>query len=87
MPGLERLQSIDHNIDSVSRKVQELRERRNGSLDAAMNVVDDNSGRAEAREAGLSLESLAGELSAQGLALHNLDRSHLVDLLSDPFEE
>ncbi|MDD3313195.1 hypothetical protein [Pseudodesulfovibrio sp.] len=87
MPGLERLQSIDHNIDSVSRKVQELRERRNGSLDAAMNVVDDNSGRAQAREAGLSLESLTSELSAQGLALHNLDRSRLVDLLSDPFEE
>jgi len=87
MPGLERLQSIDHNIDSVTRKVQELRERRNGSLDAAMSVVDDNSGRAQAREAGVSLESLTNELSAQGLTLHNLDRSHLVDLLSDPFEE
>jgi len=87
MPGLERLQSIDHNIDSVSRKVQELRERRNSSLDSAMGVVDDNSGRAQAREAGLSLESLTSELASQGLGLHNLDRSHIVDLLSDPFEE
>lgn len=87
MPGLERMQTLDLNIDAVSRKVQELRGRRTATLDAALNVVDENSGRTLPRSAaGLSLDGLAGELAAQSSALHDLDVAHLVDLLSDPFD-
>ncbi|MEF2231414.1 MAG: hypothetical protein V3571_10840 [Pseudodesulfovibrio sp.] len=86
MPGLEPL-NLDYSIDSISRKVQALRERRTSALDDALQVVDDNTGHAQARMAGLSLEGLAGELSAQGAAMHHLDPARIADLISDPFED
>lgn len=87
MPGLESTQGFDFRIDQISRKVQEIRERRTDGLDAAMNVVEDNLGRGQAREAELSLMGLAGELSTQQAAMHLLDPAKVADLISDPFEE
>lgn len=86
MPGLEPL-NLDFNIDSVSRKVQALRERRTATLDDALHVVDDNAARLSAAEAGLSHGGLADELSVQGAALHYLDPARIADLISDPFED
>ena len=86
MPGLDPL-NLDLSIDSVSRKVQALRERRNNALDDALQVVDDNVGRARPDEAALSLKGLEGELAIQGAALHHLDPARIADLISDPFED
>ncbi|WP_419786142.1 hypothetical protein [Pseudodesulfovibrio sp.] len=87
MPGLENLHSIDFNIDSISQKVQKLREKRTSALDVAAGVVEDNSGRAQAGEAAVSLRSLSNDIATQGLGLHHLDPAHVADLISDPFED
>ncbi len=87
MPGLESTQGFDFRIDQISRKVQEIRERKTDGLDAAMNVVGDNLGRDQAREAEMSLKGLAGKLLTQQSAMHLLDPAKVADLISDPFEE
>lgn len=91
MPAMDLTSPFDPGIDRLSKKIQEIRERstgkRNDTMDDAMDVIEHNLGRQEAREAEMSLEGLSQELAAQGAALHSLDPSKIADLLSDPFED
>ena len=91
MPGMERAQGFDPRIDQLTRKIQEIRNRSaqgvDGELDGAMDMVEQNLGRNEAREAEMSLQGLAGELAAQGASSHALDPMKVADLISDPFED
>jgi len=87
MPGIERAQGFEPRTDQVSKKIQDLKAQVADSLDSAMGVVEKNLGREEAREASMSLKDMGAELSAQESAIHHLDHSKVMDLISDPFED
>ena len=87
MPGLESTQGFDFRIDQISRKVQEIREKKTDDLDTAMDAVESNSGRSEAGKAAMSLLGLGDELAAQQAAMHRLDPARVAELISDPFED
>lgn len=87
MPGIERAQGFEPRHEQVNKKIQELKAQAAEGLDAAMNIVEKNLGRQEAREASMSLEGLGEELSVQGAAMHRLDPMTVADLISDPFED
>jgi hypothetical protein len=87
MPGLESTHGFDFRIDQISKKVQEIREKKTDDLDTALGAVERNGGRTEAREATMSLLGLADELKAQQGAMHRLDPAKVADLISDPFED
>lgn len=95
MPGMDLTTSFDPRIDQLSQKIQEIRQRKEQStaqamdatMDDAMNVVDRNTGRSEAREAGKGLAALSPEMLAQGVEAHSLNADRVADLISDPFED
>lgn len=91
MPGMDLTTGFDPNIDQLSRKIQEIRERkstvRSDTMDGAMDVVENNLGRKEANEAQMSLQGLGDELALQQEAMHRLDPMKVADLISDPFED
>ena len=87
MPGIERAQGFEPRVEQANKRIQDLKARAAEGLDAAMGVVEKNLGREEAREAEMSLEGLGAELSAQESAIHHLDHSKVMDLISDPFED
>lgn len=91
MPGMELTTGFDPRIDQLSKKIRELRERsateRGDTMDGAMNVVEQNLGRQEAREAEMNLQGLSAELAAQGAGMHSLDPMKVADLINDPFED
>ncbi|QGY39843.1 hypothetical protein GM415_06805 [Pseudodesulfovibrio cashew] len=95
MPAMEPTSGFDPRIDQLTRKIQELRERRGGAqggsvdaaMDSAMDMVERNTGRREAREAGSALQGISLEQFAQGTEAHSLDPGKVADLIADPFEE
>lgn len=88
MPALDRIQPIfEARIEQVGKKIEEIKSRSGEGLDDAMNVVEQNLGRQEAREAEMSLMALGDELSAQEAAMHRLDPAKVADLISDPFDD
>lgn len=95
MPAMDLTTPFDPRIDRLSKKIQEIRERTgqeqgealDATMDDAMDVVEQNLGRQEAREAEMSLNSLGDELSGQMDAMHHLDPAKVADLISDPFED
>ena len=91
MPGMELTTGFDPRLDQLSKKIQEIRERkgaqRTETMDDAMNVVDQNTGRSEARQAEMSMQGLSEELVAHSAAVHSIDPAKIADLLSDPFED
>lgn len=88
MPAIDRIQPIfEARIEQVGKKIEEIKSRSAGGMDEAMDVVEQNLGRQEAREAEMSLQGLGDELSAQEAAMHRLDPAKVADLISDPFED
>lgn len=91
MSGIEFANTFEPRIDQLSQKVQEIRQRgaikMDATMDGAMNVVEQNVGRSEAREADTTMQALAEELRVQGAAVHGLDAGRVADLISDPFED
>lgn len=91
MPGIEHANIFEPRIDELSRKVQEIRERRTdpveATMDDAMQVVEQNVGRSEARDAEQTMQALAEELAVQGAAVHGLDAGRVADLIADPFDD
>lgn len=91
MPGME-LSGFDPRIDQLSKKIQEIRERREASLDnamdGAMDVVEQNHGRQEAQAAQMTLEGLGDELLIQQrAAAHSLNADKVAMLIADPFDD
>ena len=87
MPGIERVQGFDPSPEQANKRIQELKARAAEGLDEAMNVVEKNLGRREAREATMGLKGLAAELSIQESAIHSLDPARVADLIADPFDD
>lgn len=87
MPGIERAQGFEPRTDQLRNRIQELKARAAEGLDDAMNIVEKNLGREEARQAASGLEGLGAELAAQEAAMHHLDPMKVADLISDPFED
>lgn len=91
MPSMDLTTGFDPSIDQLSRKIQEIRDRkatdRSDTMDGAMDVLESNLGRKEANEAQMSLQGLGDELAAQQEAIHRLDPMRVADLISDPFED
>jgi len=86
MPAIEQVQGTQ--TQTVSRqRIQELKARAAEGLDDAMNLVAQNLGRQEAREAHNSVMGLGQELAAQEASIHLLDPAKVADLISDPFED
>lgn len=91
MPGME-LSGFEPRIDQLSRKIQEIRERKEANLDTAMDgamdVIEQNIGRQEAREAQMTLEGLGDELLIQQkAAAHSLSADKVAMLIADPFDD
>jgi len=91
MPGMELTSAFDPRIDQLSKKIQEIRNRKStgmdDTMDGAMNVVEQNLGRKEARQAEMSLIGLSDEMATQQAASHSLDPMKVADLISDPFDD
>ena len=91
MPAMDLTSPFDPRIDQLSQKIQEIRsrstEKRDTTMDDAMDVVETNSGRKEATQAEMSMQGLTQELAAQGAAMHSFDPARVADLISDPFED
>lgn len=92
MPGIELLSTpLDPTLDRLSSKIQEIRDRKNTTTDTtvdnAIDMVGQNLGRKEAREADLSMQGLSMDLIQQGASAHSLDPAIVADLIADPFED
>lgn len=91
MPGMELTTPFDPRIDQISKKIQEIRNRsaaqRGDTMDGAMNVVEQNLGRKEAKQAELSMQGLSAQLLEHGAGIHSLDPMKVADLISDPFDD
>lgn len=91
MPVMEPTSPFDPRIDQLSQKIQRIRERsaekRDNTMDDAMDVVENNMGRKEAAQAEMSLMGFAEELATQGASAHSFDPARVADLIADPFED
>lgn len=87
MPGIERAQGFAPRSEQLNNRIQELKARAAEGLDDAMNLVEKNLGRQEAREASAELKGLGEELVIQKESMHRLDPLVVADLISDPFED
>jgi hypothetical protein len=86
MPAIDPIRTRDP-LESALDRIQELKARTTEKLDEAMSVVSRNLGREEAAEAENGVRDLGLALSGQDAAVHRLDHSRVLDLISDPFED
>ncbi|WP_319469540.1 hypothetical protein [uncultured Pseudodesulfovibrio sp.] len=87
MPGIEHIQGFEPRTDQLSTRIQDLKARAAEGLEDAMNIVEQNLGRRQAKTAEVQLGGLAAELGSQEAPLHSLDAMRVAELISDPFED
>lgn len=96
MPALEMMPTpFDPTIDTLSSKIQEIRERKarqtgstvEASMDDAVEMVGSNLGHQEAKAAGEAVQGLSMEMVQQGADAHFLDPDVVASLIADPFDE
>ncbi len=85
MPAIDPVRAPESS--AREERIQELKLRAAQALDSALDVVDANLGRAEARQADRTLLGLDVARAEQEQPAHRLDAARVMDLIADPFED